>query len=30
MPYRNDAGKPSDGMAIIDVIRYGKAQDPID
>ncbi len=30
MPYRNDSGKPSDGMAIYDVIRYGKAEDPID
>ncbi len=30
MPYRNDAGKPSDGLAIFDVIRYGKAEDPID
>ncbi|MEC3882260.1 site-2 protease family protein [Halobacillus sp. HZG1] len=29
-PYRNGDGKPSDGMAIYDVIRYGKAEDPID
>ncbi|MYL65086.1 hypothetical protein GLW07_17140 [Bacillus hwajinpoensis] len=30
MPYKNEDGKPSDGMAIYDVIRYGKAEDPID
>ena len=30
MPYKNDNGKPSDGMAIFDVVRYGKAEDPID
>ncbi|MCP3031932.1 M50 family metallopeptidase [Halobacillus sp. A1] len=29
-PFRNEEGKPSDGMAIYDVIRYGKANDPID
>ncbi|MFQ3542863.1 hypothetical protein Q7A53_02175 [Halobacillus rhizosphaerae] len=29
-PYRNGEGKPSDGMAVFDVIRYGKAVDPID
>ncbi|MGV2621910.1 UNVERIFIED_CONTAM: hypothetical protein N8J90_12005 [Halobacillus marinus] len=29
-PYRTGDGKPSDGMAIYDVIRYGKAADPID
>lgn len=29
-PYRNEDDKPSDGMAIYDVIRYGKAKDPID
>lgn len=29
-PYKNDNGKPSDGMAIFDVIKYGKAKDPID
>lgn len=30
IPYRNDDGKPSDGMAVYDVLRYGKAKDPID
>ncbi|WP_226577092.1 M50 family metallopeptidase [Halobacillus litoralis] len=29
-PYRNGDGKPSDGMAIYDVIRHGKTSDPID
>lgn len=29
-PYRNGEGKPSDGQAIYDVIKYGKAEDPID
>jgi len=29
-PYRDDDGKPSDGLAVYDVIRYGKAEDPID
>ncbi|CAN7415616.1 site-2 protease family protein [Rossellomorea sp. LjRoot5] len=29
-PYRNGDGKPSDGQAILDVIRFGKAEDPID
>lgn len=29
-PFRNGDGKPSDGQAILDVIRYGKSEDPID
>ena len=30
MPFRNDNGRPSDGMAVFDVLRYGKSVDPID
>ncbi|MYL64531.1 hypothetical protein GLW07_14325 [Bacillus hwajinpoensis] len=30
MPFRNDDGRPSDGMAVFDVLRYGKSADPID
>ncbi|WP_273849879.1 site-2 protease family protein [Guptibacillus spartinae] len=30
MPFRNDDGRPSDGMAVFDVLRYGKSVDPID
>ncbi|UOQ92200.1 M50 family metallopeptidase [Halobacillus shinanisalinarum] len=30
MPFKNDGGKPSDGMAAYEVIKYGKAKDPID
>ncbi|WP_226658786.1 site-2 protease family protein [Guptibacillus hwajinpoensis] len=30
LPFRNDDGRPSDGMAVFDVLRYGKSVDPID
>ncbi|MDQ0483671.1 hypothetical protein [Guptibacillus hwajinpoensis] len=30
LPFRNDEGRPSDGMAVLDVLRYGKSADPID
>lgn len=30
IPFKNNEGKPSDGMAIYEVIKYGKAKDPID
>jgi len=30
LPFKNGAGNPSDGLAIYEVIKYGKSKDPID